>query len=330
MADGQGVLVVAEVTDGALGSINAELLGAGRRFADELGTGLAALIVGSGVEPLAQQLADLGADTVYLADDGALASYEGGRFQRLAEQVVRQANPAIVLLGQTLVGRDLATRLTFTLDTALTTDCIGLRLESDRLIMTKPVYGGSALAEYVLPDARPQIATVRPRVFEGAQPTEGRQAKTVPLELVGLDSPVEVLETAKEVATSGPRLKDAKTIVTGGRGLGSPDNWHYVEELAEPLGAAVGATRAVTDAGWVPPGLQVGLTGVTVTPDLYIAVGVSGAVQHIAGCSGARNIVAINRDGDANIFKHARYGVVGDWKQVLPAFTEKVKELRGR
>ena len=143
-------------------------------------------------------------------------------------------------------------------------------------------------------------------------------------------SPQKVLDTVKEVAASGPRLKDAKVVVSGGRGLGGQDNWHAIEELAEPLEAAVGATRAVTDAGWVAPSLQVGLTGVTITPDLYITVAVSGAVQHIAGCSGARNIVAINKDPDANIFKHARYGVVGDWKQVLPAFTAKVKELRGK
>jgi electron transfer flavoprotein alpha subunit len=247
----------------------------------------------------------------------------------IAERAVRQADPAVVLLGQTLAGRDLAARLAFALETGLVTDCTAVRLEGDRLVATKPVYGGSALAEYVVADSRPQIATLRPRAFEAAQPREGRQAQVVPLELAELESAVEVLDTAKEVATSGPRLKDAKVVVTGGRGLGSPDNWHYIDELAEPLGAAVGATRAVTDAGWVPAGLQVGLTGVTVTPDLYVAVGVSGAVQHIAGCSGARNIVAINRDADANIFKHARYGVVGDWKQILPAFTEKVKELRG-
>jgi len=132
----------------------------------------------------------------------------------------------------------------------------------------------------------------------------------------------------REQVTSGPRLKDAKVIVSGGRGLGGPDNWHYVEELAQVLNGAVGATRAVTDAGWVAPSLQVGLTGSTVAPDLYITVGISGAVQHIAGISGARNVVAINRDGDANIFKYARFGVVGDWKQIVPAFTERLKELR--
>jgi electron transfer flavoprotein alpha subunit len=143
------------------------------------------------------------------------------------------------------------------------------------------------------------------------------------------DDAITVLEEIREQASTGPRLKDAKVIVSGGRGLGGPENWKVVEELAQILGGAVGATRAVTDAGWVPPSLQVGLTGATVAPDLYITIGISGAVQHIAGISGARNVVAINRDGDANIFKYARYGIVGDWKQVVPAFIQRLKELRG-
>jgi electron transfer flavoprotein alpha subunit len=329
MSDQTGVLVVAESADGALAPISAELAGIGRRLANELGSKLGAVLIGSSVEPLASKLGELGADVVYLADDGALGEFEGESYARLAEQAIRQADPAIVLLGQTLNGRDVAARLAFRLETGLSTDCTGLRLEQGQLVMTKPVYGGNALADYVSRDALPQMATIRPRAFEPAVVQSGRPAEVVRLDAAGVESRAKVLDTVKEVAASGPRLKDAKVVVSGGRGLGGPDNWHAIEELAEPLGAAVGATRAVTDAGWVAPSLQVGLTGVTITPDLYITVAVSGAVQHIAGCSGARNIVAINKDPDANIFKHARYGVVGDWKQVLPAFTAKVKELRG-
>lgn len=328
MANGQGVLVVAEGSEGGLAPISAELLGIGRRLADEVGGPLSALLIGSGVDPLAAQLGTLGAQTVYLADDPALAAFEGERYAALAEQAIRQAQPTIVLLGQTLAGRDLAVRLAFRFETGLATDCTDLRIEDGLLVMTKPVYGGNALAEYVCPEARPQMATIRPRAFEPAAEGAGGQPEVVRLDTSGVQGRAQVLETVRAAATAGPSLKDAKVVVTGGRGLGGPENWHYIEELAEALGAAVGATRAVTDAGWVPPALQVGLTGVTVTPDLYIAVGVSGAVQHIAGCSGARNIVAINRDPEANIFKHARYGVVGDWKQVLPAFIQKVKELR--
>jgi electron transfer flavoprotein alpha subunit len=325
-----GVLIVAESADGALAPISAELAGIGRRLADELGTELGAVLIGSGVEPLADRLGELGADIVYLADDAALGDYEGEGYAHLAEHAIRQADPAIVLLGQTLNGRDVAARLAFRLETGLSTDCTGLRLEQGQLVMTKPVYGGNALAEYVSRDARPQMATIRPRAFEPAVEQSGQPAEVVRLDTAGVESRAKVLEAVKEVAATGPRLKDAKVVVSGGRGLGGPENWPAIEELAAPLGAAVGATRAVTDAGWVPPSLQVGLTGVTITPDLYITVAVSGAVQHIAGCSGARNLVVINKDPDANIFKHARYGVVGDWKQVLPAFTAKVKELRGK
>ena len=330
MADAGGVLIIAEADESGLAPITAELLGAGRRLADELGAPLGAVLLGSGVEGLTAELGRLGADTVYLADDPALASYEGERATRAAEPAVKQANPAILLLGQTLNGRDLATRLAFRLGTGLTTDCTELRLEGDTLVMTKPVYGGNAKAEYVCPSARPQMATLRPRTFEPLGGDGQREPQVVRLDSPGEQGRVRVVDTVQNVAATGPRLKDAKVVVSGGRGLGGPDNWHAVEELAEPLGAAVGATRAVTDAGWVPAALQVGLTGETIAPDLYITVAVSGAVQHIAGCSGARNIVAINRDAEANIFKHARYGVVGDWKQVLPAFTAKVKELRGR
>jgi electron transfer flavoprotein alpha subunit len=330
MANEVSVLIVAESSEGALASISAELAGIGRSLADQLGGGLGALLIGAEVEPLAAELGRVGVDRVYLVEDAGLESYEGGSYAGAAEVAVRRADPEIVLLGQTPNGRDLAARLAFRLETGLGTDCTALRLEEGLLVMTKPVYGGSALAELANPDARPQMATIRPRAFEAVEAVDGRQAEIVRLEAPSETGAARVVETVKEVATSGPRLKDAKIVVSGGRGLGGPDNWHYIEELAAPLDAAVGATRAVTDAGWVPPALQVGLTGVTVSPDLYITVAVSGAVQHMAGCSGARNLVAINKDPDANIFKHARYGVVGDWKQILPAFTARVKALRER
>jgi electron transfer flavoprotein alpha subunit len=190
------------------------------------------------------------------------------------------------------------------------------------------VFGGSAIAEFSIAST-PRVVTLRPRAFETDQAPTAREAQIEALDVPTPDGAIEVLEEIREQATTGPRLKDAKVIVSGGRGLGGPENWKYVEELAQVLGGAVGATRAVTDAGWVAPSLQVGLTGATVAPDLYITIGISGAVQHIAGISGARNVVAINRDADANIFKYARFGVVGDWKQIVPAFTQRLKELRG-
>jgi electron transfer flavoprotein alpha subunit len=212
------------------------------------------------------------------------------------------------------------------------TDCTDLNIDPDNrgLVMVKPVYGGSAMAEYSIGEARPQIATVRPRVFPAAEPESGRtaQVETLSVDLGSVTERVKIGDTIQAEATAGPRLKDAKIVVSGGRGMGGAEHWHNIDDLAEILGAAVGASRAVTDAGWVAPALQVGLTGQTIAPDLYITVGISGAVQHIAGCSGSRNIVAINKDPDANIFKVARYGVVGDYKAVLPAFTKRVRELR--
>jgi electron transfer flavoprotein alpha subunit len=225
-------------------------------------------------------------------------------------------------------GRDLGPSLAYRLGTGIVTDSTALRVDGGELVITKPVFGGSAIAEFSIAST-PRVVTLRPRAFETDQPPAPREAKVEALEVPAPDGAIEVLEEIREQATTGPRLKDAKVIVSGGRGLGGPDNWKYVEELAQVLGGAVGATRAVTDAGWVPPSLQVGLTGATVAPDLYITIGISGAVQHIAGISGARNVVAINRDADANIFKYARFGVVGDWKQIVPAFTQRLKELRG-
>lgn len=330
MPDNSGILIVAEPGESGLAPISAELLAVGRKLADELNAPLGALLMGSGVEQHAAELGHLGADAVYLTEDASLAEYEGESAARVAEQAIKQVNPSILLLGQTPNGRDLAARLAFRLGTGLATDCTSLRLDGETLVMTKPVYGGNAIAEYAVPEVRPQIATLRPRVVEAGTPDSSRQAQVVRLEAPAGAPRVKVVDTVQQVAAAGPRLKDAKIVVSGGRGLGGPDNWHYIEELADTLGAAVGATRAVTDAGWVPASLQVGLTGETIAPDLYITVAVSGAVQHIAGSAGSRNIVAINRDPDANIFKHARYGVVGDWKAVLPAFTAKVKELRGR
>lgn len=334
MPDDNGVLILAETTDGALSAITPELLGIGRRLADDLGAPLIALLPGSGIQSLAGDLAALGADLVLTADHAALGVYQAEAYRAVAEQAVQDVKPSVLLIGQTPNGRDLAPRLAFRLGTGLVTDCTDLSVDPDSklIVMTKPVFGGSALAQFSVGESRPQMATIRARAFPAAEPQPGKTAETRALK-VQLDESagrVRRLEVVREAASEGPRLKDSNVVVSGGRGLGGPENWHYIDELAEALGAAIGATRAVTDAGWVPPALQVGLTGITITPDLYITVGISGAVQHIAGCSGARNIVAINRDAEANIFRQARYGIIGDWKEVLPAFTQRVKELRGK
>jgi electron transfer flavoprotein alpha subunit len=326
-----GVLVIAETSGEQLTPTATELLAAGARLAGQLSSGpLTALLVGNTIQGLAASLGQLGVERVLVAKSQGSLLPSPQWVLAAAEKAARQVEPHVILLTHAGAGRELGAALAYRLDTGVVTDCTALRVDGGELVITKPVFGGSAVAEFTI-NSLPSVATLRPRAFEAVEALHAREAEVEPLSVDAddLDKTVQVLEEVREQTTSGPRLKDAKVIVSGGRGLGGPENWHFVEELAQVLGAAVGATRAVTDAGWVPPSLQVGLTGATIAPDLYITVGISGAVQHIAGISGARNVVAINRDADANIFKYARFGVVGDWKQILPAFTQRLRELRG-
>ncbi|MGE3910295.1 MAG: electron transfer flavoprotein subunit alpha/FixB family protein [Chloroflexota bacterium] len=331
MAETGGVLIVAEVVEGALAPISGELVSAGQQLAQALNAPMRAVLLGTGSnEGAVSELIGLGASgtDVLVGNAPGLEDLQPDSVVAALASVVEAQGPSVVLFGHTPTYRESAIRLAYRLGVAITTDCTGLRVEDGDVIMTRPVYGGAAIAEYAS-TGDVTIATIRPRVFEPAVAGSATGTVTdVPLP-ADLSSRTRVIETVREAASSGPRLKDAKLVVSGGRGLGGPENWHVIEELAGALGAAVGATRAVTDAGWVPPSHQVGLTGTTISPDVYVTVAVSGAVQHIAGCSGSRNIVAINKDPDANIFRHARFGVVGDYKQVIPAFTRRVKELRG-
>jgi len=333
-----GVLLIAEVSGEQLAATTAELVAEGGRVAKELGGGpLTVLLAGKNIQGLASSLGQLGVEKVLVADSQGATPPSPQWLLAAAEQAAKQAEPDVILLTHAGGARDLGPSLAYRLGSGIVTDSTALRVDGGELVITKPVFGGSAIAEFSI-SGTPKVVTLRPRAFEPTEPTEptepagpptAREAQVEALAVPDTDGAVEVLEEVREQATTGPRLKDAKVIVSGGRGLGGPENWHVVEELAQLLGGAVGATRAVTDAGWVPPSHQVGLTGATVAPDLYITIGISGAVQHIAGISGARNVVAINRDADANIFKYARYGVVGDWKQIVPAFTQRLKELRG-
>ncbi len=323
-----GVLLIAVALGEQLSPTTAELAGEAVRLSAELGGPVTALLAGKNIQGLAASLGGLGVDQVLVADSQAPQPPSPEWLLAAAEQAARQTNPAVILLTHGGGGRDLGPSLAYRLETGIVTDATALRIEDGQLVITKPVFGGSAIAEFSVVST-PSVVTLRPRAFEAPESPTARDAQVEAIAPADADSAIEVLEEIREQATTGPRLKDAKVIVSGGRGLGGPENWHYIDELAQVLGAATGATRAVTDAGWVAPSLQVGLTGATVAPDLYITIGISGAVQHIAGISGARNVVAINRDGDANIFKYARFGVVGDWKQIVPAFTQRLKELRG-
>ena len=330
MADTRGVLVFAEVSDGKLTAVAREALGIGTQLAKDLGGGLAAVVLGKGTEAFAKELAASGAQTVYTHEDEELATYQPDAYLQVLQHAVSADNPKVVLMGHTDTTKDLAPKLAFRLGAGVTLDCVDLAVDSERgLVATKPVYGGNARA---ISETKTdiQMATIRAKAFEPVARDESRQGVITPLDAkIDPDSvKVKVLEVKKEEST-GLRLEDAPIVISGGRGLGGPDPFQQLEELAKVLGGAVGASRAVCDAGWMPHSIQVGLTGKTVTPDLYITVAISGASQHMAGCSGAKIIVAINKDKDCNMFKEARYGVEGDWQEILPAFIEMCRELRG-
>jgi electron transfer flavoprotein alpha subunit len=329
MAEYKGVLVHCEVAEGKLTSMATELLGGGRKLADDLGEPLGAVLIGSEVSSLAQEVIAFGADRVYVVEDPLLKDYQTDPYIMIMEKITKQAMPQVIMLGQTSVGRDLAPRLAFHLDTTANLGCLELAVdpETKRLLQTKPVYGGNAQAIFIS-ETDPQIATVRAKAMTPLEADPARKGEVVTVD-AGLDPSsirTQLLEkVAEEVA--GIKLEDAEVVVAGGRGIGGPEGFQQLEELAKLLKGAVGATRPPCDNGWVPTGQQIGLTGKIVTPELYIAIAVSGASQHMSGCSGSKSIIAINKDEEANIFREARYGVVGDWKKVLPAFTDKLKEL---
>jgi electron transfer flavoprotein alpha subunit len=329
MAEYKGILVYCETAEGKLTSIATEVLGIGRKLAQELGEELYAVLAGSGISGLAREAIACGADKVYIVDDTLLKDYLTDTYLPVMERVAKQVSPRIILLGQTTIGRDLTPRLAFRLNTAASLDCIALAIDptSKRLLQTKPVYGGNALATYTC-DHDPQIATVRSKAMDPFPRDDSRKGEVITI-AAGIDPltlKTKLIERKIEAA-AGIKLEEAQVIVTGGRGIGNAEGFKQLEELAKILHGAVGASRPPCDNGWVPDSMQVGLTGKVVAPNLYIAVALSGSSQHLSGCSGAKTIVAINKDPEANIFKVARFGVVGDWKKVLPAFTAKVKEL---
>jgi electron transfer flavoprotein alpha subunit len=329
MAEYKGVMIYAEVKEGKLAAISTELLGGGRKLASDLGQELYCLLVGSQLGSLAEEAIAFGADKVYVVDDPLLKDYQTDAYVSVIEKVAKQVMPQVILFGQTAIGRDLAPRLAFRLETTISTDCLVLAIdpESKLLLQTKPVYGGNAQAIFTS-DSYPQMATVRTKAMSPQEQDDSRQGEVISVE-ADLDPQAirtKVLDRVVE-EVEGIKLEDAEVVVSGGRGIGSADGFKPLEELAKVLHGAVGATRPPCDNGWVPAGYQIGLTGKIIAPDLYIAVALSGSSQHMTGCSGAKNIVAINKDSEANIFREASFGVVGDWQKVLPAFTAKIKEL---
>jgi electron transfer flavoprotein alpha subunit len=329
MSDYKGVAVYCETKEDKILPIAAEGLGIGRKLADTLGEELAGIIIGSNTNNMVQQAISHGADKVYVVDDAQLKDYQADAYISVMEKVVNQAKPQIVIMGQTDYGRELAPRLAFRLNTAATLDCVDLDIDSGtkRLLQTKPVYGGNAQAIYTT-ETDPQIVTIRTKAMTALEPDASRKGETVKI-AAELDASVIKSKTLERVVeeVAGVKIEDAQVVVAGGRGIGSTEGFQQLEELAKLFKGAVGASRPPCDNGWIADVAQIGLTGKIIAPEIYIAVAISGSSQHMSGCSGSKTIIAINRDKEANIFRQARFGVVGDWKKVLPAFTEKIKEL---
>ncbi len=329
MAEYQGVAVYCEIRDNGLLPIAAEGLGVGRQLANAIGQPLLALLVGNDVGNLAQQALAAGADKVYVVDDPLLKDYLAETCVSALEKAVGQIKPQVLIMGQTDAGRELAPRLAFRLDTTVTLDCVDLAIdpETKRLLQTKPVYGGNAHAVYT-GDTDPQIVTIRTKAFAALETDASRRGEVINIapELDASSVKTKVVDRVVEEA-GGIKIEDANVVVSGGRGIGGPEGFSQLEELAKLLRGAVGASRPPCDNGWVADTVQVGLTGKIIAPEVYIAVAISGSSQHMSGCSGSKTIIAINKDPEANIFRQARFGVVGDWKKVLPAFTAKIKEL---
>ena len=329
MADSSNVLIYGEIIDGKIAPITKELIGGGRKLADDLGEELHVLFMGDQVGEVAQEAFAFGADKAYVVEHPMLSEYLTDFYMSSLAQVIEMVTPRVLLFGQTDIGRDLGPRLSFRLCTEIVTDCVELSIEPDTkyLLRTKPVYGGMAMATYA-GEGFPQMATVRSQslpVAERSAATEGALVR-LDVNLDQIEPRVSFVERVTEEA-EGIKLEDADIIVSGGRGIGGAEGIKQLEEAAKTLKAAVGASRAAVDNGWMPTSCQVGLTGKIVAPKVYIAVGISGASQHMTGCSRSQRIVVINKNAAAPIFKQAHFGVVGDWKSVFPAFMEKLKTL---
>lgn len=319
------ITVIAELDEaGKPTRLTLELLGLGRSLAAQ-GGGLSAVVLGSGVEEACSELASRGADRVFFLDRPELTPYNPEVWTPLLATFFRERGGGLVLAGHTPLGQDLLPRLAFSLQAGLVTDCVGIRAEEGGFILTKPVYGGNALAG--MKAATPlALTTVRSRVGE-ALPPSASGGELIPLDLeTPAEARMRVLERHRLEAGECP-LEEARVVVSGGRGMGGEEGFETLRELARLLGGAVGASRPPVDAGWAPTTCQVGITGKVVAPDLYVAVAISGSSQHLSGMGDSGKIVAINKDPEAYIFRVSDYGVVGDWREVLPAFLSKVREL---
>ncbi len=324
----KGIWIIVEQSKAEIRKVSLELLSQGRILADQTGEPLVAVILGKNIAGLADEVAKYGADKVILVDDDKLADYTTGAYTSALNKIIRKEEPQAVLLGNTAVGKDLAPRLAQRLGVGMASDCTGMEADPESFLkFRRPIYGGKAFAE-VAATARPVLATIRPNTFPLAAPDASRKAEVVN-ETAQIDAE-DLKAIVKEIAIAAsqrPELIEANIIISGGRGMKGPENYCILEACADVIGAAVGASRAAVDAGWIEQKYQVGQTGKTVSPTLYIACGISGAIQHLAGMGSSKVIVAINKDPEANIFNLADYGIVGDLFEIVPLLTEEFKKL---
>ena len=335
----KGVFIYAQQVDGEISPIAFELLGKAKDLAADLDTDVTAVLLGSKIKGLADQLAEYGADRVIVVDDPVLEVYRTEPYAQALTAVINEYKPEIMLVGATAIGRDLGPRVSARVGTGLTADCTKLEIgdfplnplpgkeqKHNQLLMTRPAFGGNTIATIACPDNRPQMATVRPGVMQKIDPVKGAKAEVVEFnpELKENNCYVEILDIVKEVAEVAD-IQQAKILVSGGRGVGSKENFKILQDLADALGGTVSCSRAVVDNGWMPKDLQVGQTGKTVRPNVYFAIGISGAIQHTAGMEESDIIIAINKDESAPIFDVADYGIVGDLNKIVPLITEAVK-----
>lgn len=333
LQDYKGVMTFAEQVEGKLTNVSLELLGKGQELAKDLNTNVTAVLIGENMAELAQKLVEYGADRVIVADDSELKYYRTEPYTQVLANVINEYKPEAMLVGATAIGRDLGPRLAGRIHTGLTADCTKLEIdqENKELRMTRPAFGGNLMATILCSNFRPQMATVRPGVMVKQLRDKTRKGEIIPYgkPIEKNKCFVEIEDVVKEVKEKVD-IQDAKILVSGGRGLGAPENFKLLEELAAAIGGEVSSSRAAVDAGWAPKDIQVGQTGKTVRPTLYIACGISGAIQHLAGMEESDYIIAINKDPDAPIFNVADVGIVGDLFQIVPKLAEKIKEDRAK
>ncbi|MDD5066610.1 MAG: electron transfer flavoprotein subunit alpha [bacterium] len=328
----KGIMVFGEVRDKKFANVALELISKAREIADQIKTHVITVILGEKINHLAKEALSYGSDKVILIDDPVVKDFRTDAYARVMVDIIRDQKPEIALIGATSIGRDLAARIAIQLHTGLTADCTGLDMDMERriLLQTRPAFGGNLMATIETPYHRPQMATVRPKVMKIGKRDESRKGEILNLKPGITEEKVrtKIREIIKQ-EQGEVNLEEAEIICTGGRGIHKPENFSLIRELAGLLGGAVGASRATVDAGWIDASHQVGQTGKTVAPKLYIACGVSGAIQHLAGMQTSDIIVAINKDADAPIFNVATYGIVGDLFDVVPALIKEIKKVKG-